>query len=67
VSTALGGQTAKWQDWFRLDFATAVGGSVVTPLSRQPDDASLYVVGVDGIVHSTFWNGVWQPWFTIKD
>jgi hypothetical protein len=38
---------------------------IVTALSRNSTDASLYRVGADGRVLSTWWDGQWHPWFAI--
>jgi hypothetical protein len=58
-----------WSSWSRVDFVSPAAGSAITVLSRPNaalnGDASLYLVGKDGIVRSTIWNGAWQPWITI--
>jgi hypothetical protein len=38
---------------------------VVTALSRNSADASLYRVAPNGSVRSTWWDGTWHPWFSI--
>ena len=61
-----------WKDWFRIGGTmgfTVPQKSVVTALSRYPDQIDLFVVGHDGGIYSTWWNPHgWAPndhWFRI--
>lgn len=40
-------------------------GSVVTAIARKPDQIDLFVVGNDGGIYSTWWDGGWHDWFRI--
>jgi len=47
-----------------------VGNSVpnrntVTALARHPDHIDLFVVGHNGGIYSTWWDGSWHDWFRI--
>jgi hypothetical protein len=57
-----------WQPWFPLGPNTFPGASPVTALSTKPGGTSLFILGLDGRVWSTFFdpeNPGWQPWFAI--
>src|SRR5918911_1240122 len=40
-------------------------GNTVTALARQPDHIDLFVVGNNGGIYSTWWDGVWHDWCRI--
>ncbi|HXB69954.1 MAG TPA: beta-L-arabinofuranosidase domain-containing protein [Candidatus Acidoferrales bacterium] len=63
-----------WQPWFPLGPNVFPAGSGVTVLSTKPGGTSLYVLGLDGQVWSTYFDpqhlgpperGGWQPWFPL--
>ena len=63
-----------WQHWFPLGPNVFPAGLGITALSTKPNGTSLYVLGFDGQVWSTFFDpqnlgparrGGWQHWFPL--
>jgi hypothetical protein len=68
--TELGG----WRPWFPLGPNRFPPGSTITAVSTKERGTSLFVVGLDGLLWSTFFDpanlgpadrGGWQPWFAL--
>jgi hypothetical protein len=45
----------------------AAAGSPVTAIARYPNHLDLFVVGTDGLVYGTWWDGAtgWAGWFQL--
>ncbi len=58
---------AWWRAWFRIgpEAANVPNTNTVTALARQPDHIDLFVVGNNGGIYSTWWDGSWHDWFRI--
>jgi hypothetical protein len=58
-----------WQPWFAIhpESATGAPGQSVTAVWSNPQHLDLFIMGRDGRVMSTWWEGAkgWQPWFAI--
>jgi hypothetical protein len=61
--------TPNWTDWQPLGPNVFPPGSTVTALSNAPGQSSLYVVGNDGQVWTSFFpdpkRPAWTPWFAL--
>lgn len=60
----------QWQGWWRILNATAVPGSPVGVVSRNPNQLDIFVAGNDGKTYTAAWNagvvnGQWQGWWNI--
>jgi hypothetical protein len=69
-----GPHTTEWSNWFPIGDATFPHGAPVAAVHPRTDEraVSLYVVGNDGRVWSTFWprdphTTEWSDWFPIGD
>src|SRR5262245_36090054 len=63
-----------WNGWFPIGDNVFPAGSTVSAVSSKPGGTSLFLVGLDGQVWSTYWDpdhlgpeplGGWVPWFPI--
>ncbi len=51
---------AAWRDWYEIDGGTAAPFKALAVLSRHASDTSLYVIGNDNVVRTTYWTGAWH-------
>src|SRR5690349_957375 len=54
-----------WHEWFMLDGAAFNQGAQITAISRSPELINLFVLGMDGQVRSTWFDGHWHEWFVL--
>ena len=60
----------QWQGWWKILNATALPGSPVGVVSRNPNQIDIFVAGNDGKTYTAAWNagvanGQWQGWWNI--
>ena len=59
-----------WQGFWHLRGGMAASGAPVTAVSRGANKMDIFVVGIDGHVHTAAWrpdSGGWQGWWRVGD
>jgi Papain family cysteine protease len=62
----------QWQGWWRILDGSAVPGTAVAAVSRDPNKLDVFVIGTDNGIYTAAWdanaaNGQWQGWWKILD